>query len=218
MDQSTTEIEISWAAPYDGHDAISDYKVTWDQGNGDSVFAELASSTFGQTSYVTDVTLTPGVYYQFKVIALNTIGSSPPSEAVSIIAATVPDPPNAPTLVFQDETTIEVEWTANFNGGTPIDDYQVYWKLSTDAEYLNFVLSTGNELTHEVPTGLEVGSLYDFKVRARNDVGLSSFSPESQFMAAKVPSKPATPTKAQADRTSIQINWSAPYDGGTPIT
>ena len=63
MDQTTTEIEISWAAPYDGHDAITDYQVTWDQGNGDSVFTELASSTFGQISYVTDVTLTPGVYY-----------------------------------------------------------------------------------------------------------------------------------------------------------
>ena len=111
-----------------------------------------------------------------------------------------------------------MQWTANFNGGTPIDDYQVFWKLSTDSEYLNYVLSTGNALTHEVLTGLDVGNLYDFKVRAKNDVGLSSFSPESQFMAAKVPSKPATPTKASADRTSIQINWSAPYNGGTPIT
>ena len=54
------------------------------------------------------MTLTSGVYYQFKVVAENSIGDSAPSEAKSIIAATIPDAPSEPTLVFQDETTLEV--------------------------------------------------------------------------------------------------------------
>lgn len=158
------------------------------------------------------------MYYQFKVIAENSIGNSPPSEAKSIIAATTPDAPNAPTLVFQDENTIEVQWTANYNGGTPIDDYQVFWKLDTDADFLDSVLSTGNTLSYRVDIGLDTGLEYDFKVRARNDVGLSSFSSVSTFMAAKVPDAPAAPTSSFADRTSITIDWTAPYNGGTPIT
>jgi titin len=218
VDQSTSEIEFSWLVPYDGHDDITDYKVLWDGGQGTSIFTELASSTFGTRSYQTDATLTPGVYYQFKVIAVNSIGQSDPSEAESIIAATAPDAPSEPALVFQDETSIEIAWTANFNGGTPIDDYEVHWKFSTDTEYLNYVLSTGNSLSHEVTTGLDVGEEYDFKVRARNDVGLSPFSAASRFMAAKLPAKPSAPTSSSADRTTIVVDWTAPYNGGTPIT
>jgi hypothetical protein len=78
------------------------------------------------------------------VIAVNNIGDSLPSEAISIVAATIPEAPNQPTLVFQDETTIEIQWTTNFNGGTPIDDYEVYWKESTATVYVDYVLSTGN--------------------------------------------------------------------------
>ena len=218
VDQSTNEIEFSWLEPYDGHDSIADYKILWDGGLGTSIFSELASSTFGTLSYRTVATLTPGVYYQFKVVAVNSIGESDPSPAESIIAATIPDAPNAPTLVFQDETNIEIAWTANFNGGTPIDDYEVHWKLSTDTDYLNSVLSTGNALSHEVTTGLEVGKEYDFKVRAKNDVDLSPFSASSRFMAARLAERPSAPTSSSADRTTIVVDWTAPYDGGTPIT
>jgi len=131
---------------------------------------------------------------------VNNIGDSLPSEPTSIIAATYPDAPNAPTLVLQDETTIEVAWTTNFNGGTPIDDYQVYWKRETDSSYLTFVLSTGNQKNHRVISGLQTGVRYDFKVQAKNDVGLCSFSPSSRFMAASVPSKPNAPVKVLADK------------------
>jgi len=80
--------------------------VLWDAGTGNSIFTQLASSTVGQTSFTTSAQLTAGVYYQFKVIAVNNIGESDPSVAVSIIAATVPDEPFALTLQFSDETSI----------------------------------------------------------------------------------------------------------------
>lgn len=61
--QATDNIQFSWTAPYDGMDPIYDYKVLWDSGLGTNVFTELASSTFGQTSYSTTALLTAGVYY-----------------------------------------------------------------------------------------------------------------------------------------------------------
>ena len=85
---------------FDGYDNIIDYHVFWDEGTSGANFVELADSTFNQLSYKTQVTLSAGVYYQFKVVAENSIGDSAPSEAKSIIAATIPDAPNAPTLVF----------------------------------------------------------------------------------------------------------------------
>jgi len=123
VDQQPSFIEFNWTAPYDGHDPILDYRVLWDKGLNGALFFELTASTFNTLSHKTQTVLTSGTYYQFKVIAVNSIGDSAPSESVSIIAATIPDAPNKPTLVFQDESTIEVTWTSNFNGGTPIDDY-----------------------------------------------------------------------------------------------
>ncbi len=83
-----------------------DYKVLWDAGRGNAIFDVLAASTFGQVEYTTTAALIPGKYYQFKVIAVNNIGDSAPSQAVSIIAATTPDPPKKPTLVFSNETDL----------------------------------------------------------------------------------------------------------------
>ena len=66
--------------------------------------------------------------------------------------------------------------------------------------------------------GLETGKEYDFKVRALNDVNLSSFSQSARFMAAKIPLAPLKPTSSFADQTSITIDWLPPYNGGTPLT
>lgn len=197
--QDTTNIQFSWTPPYNGQDPIYDYKVIWDAGAGNSIFTTLASSTVGQTSYSTTASLSAGVYYQFKVIAVNNIGDSGPSQAISIIAATVPDEPFTPVKQFSDETSIEVGWTPGYNGGTPIQDYEVWWKLSTDADFVNKVLSTGNNLYYKVTTGLVVGLEYDFKVKAKNVVGLSIFSDSARFMAARVPDAPAAPTKLSAN-------------------
>lgn len=48
---------------------------------------------------------------------------------------------------------------------------------------------------------LTPGVIYDFKVRAHNDVGFSEWSEISYFMAATVPSVPEAPTKFSADQT-----------------
>lgn len=78
--------------------------------------------------------------------------------------------------------------------------------------------STANLNSYTI-TGLTPGAIYDFKVRAHNDVGFSEYSSTSDLMAATVPSIPAAPTKFSADQTQITIEWSAPIDdGGSPLT
>jgi hypothetical protein len=65
---------------------------------------------------------------------------------------------------------------------------------------------------------LITGLLYNFKVRAKNDVGLSPFSGEAIIMAAIKPGTPLIPTKTSANTSQIVIGWVAPSDdGGTPF-
>lgn len=66
---------------------------------------------------------------------------------------------------------------------------------------------------------MQTGRLYNFRVRARNDVGLSLSTAVSTFMASRVPDQPLAPYKVDSDQTFITIAWVPPSDdGGSPIT
>jgi hypothetical protein len=71
---------------------VLDYKVYYDQGL--SIYVQLAEG-IKNTYYTTQVPLTPGIIYSFKITARNDVGSSDQSEAIAILAAKNPDPPIA---------------------------------------------------------------------------------------------------------------------------
>jgi hypothetical protein len=78
--------------------------------------------------------LTAGVYYQFKVQSSNWIGLSPYSAAITIIAASVADPPINVRRVDSTKSSVTLTWDpAAFTGGTAIRDYQLYWDNGNSA-------------------------------------------------------------------------------------
>jgi titin len=68
--------------------------------------------------------------------------------------------------------------------------------------------------------GLTNGQIYEFKVRAANEVGSdSAYSDPAPLRAAVAPNAPGTPVKTFADKTAITIGWTVPTDdGGAPIS
>lgn len=72
--------------------------------------------------------LTPGATYQFKLKAVNYIGAGPFSSIISIIAASVPQPPVNLRRVSLNVDTVVFEWDENpDNGGSTVVDYYIYW-------------------------------------------------------------------------------------------
>ena len=68
-------------------------------------------------------------------------------------------------------------------------------------------------------TGLVNGVDYTFTVRAVNAAGVSPSSAASNRVTpATVPTAPHRPRVEVSDRTTVQVSWSAPADGGRPIT
>jgi titin len=116
-----------------------------------------------------------------------------------VIASTVPDAPTTPTLVTPTKTSVLVSWEIPYNGGAPIDDYLLEWKLST-ASVWQVIASTTN-VNSQIVTGLTTGLLYNLRAQAHNAIGFGDFSPVATVMAATVPSTPAAPTKYSADQT-----------------
>lgn len=73
--------------------------------------------------------MTIGSNYNIYVKAVNVVGSSAQSDTVEIWAAMAP---YAPTDLIRTpgsnaKTTIDIEWTAAYNGGSTIVNYEVWW-------------------------------------------------------------------------------------------
>jgi Fibronectin type III domain len=162
--------------------------------------------------------VTAGLTYQFKVAARNNVGLSSYS-TISIIAATVP---SVPLSAARDDANTDADqvgltWSVpTSDGGSPILDYTIDW----DSGSGTWTTSASNVIgLSYIKTGLTPGVTYQFKISARNAVGLSVQTSSISIIAAAVPAKPAAPTTAlDGGSTNVIISWTLPYNGGSPIT
>ena len=88
--------------------------------------------------------IVPGAEYTITVVAFNDVGGSIHSEPIVIMAAAVPDPPLAVTLVSQSPTTIKISWTAPYDGGTDITNYKIMWDNASGGTPDTFVEKEGS--------------------------------------------------------------------------
>ena len=83
---------------------------------------------------------------------------------------------------------IGITWSApSSNGGSAIIDYKISYKTGTAAYS---VLASGITATSYTASSLSAGVIYNFKVTARNAVGLGADSSEVSIIAATRPTSP----------------------------
>jgi hypothetical protein len=112
--------------------------------------------------------------YDFRVSAKNIVGTSVPSDTVSATPAlSVPSAPRSLTASPSGNGQMTLSWVAPLsNGGAAITDYIVQYKLATEPlTWTTFVDGISNATT-AIVTGLIDGSSYNFKVSAKNSVGV----------------------------------------------
>ncbi|MDG4808904.1 fibronectin type III domain-containing protein [Micromonospora sp. WMMD1120] len=151
--------------------------------------------------------------------------SSPAPVTVSVVTrgsagsgaytyASTPGTPATPTAVA-GVTSATVSWTAPASNGSPITGYLITpIRDGVTQPTLSFDAST----TSRTLTGLTAGASYAFRVAAVNAFGTGAASPAS---AAVVPyTLPGAPTitSATAGTTAATVSWTAPANGGAPIT
>jgi hypothetical protein len=128
-------------------------------------------------------------------------GGSPPTKVGTVTAT----PGN---------TEVALSWSAPFST-LPITDYVVQYSTD-DATWSTF--AHGSDATTATVTGLSNGTLYYFRVAAVNSEGTGPFSDSvTATPAPQVPDQVGTVTTTP-DAASVPLSWSAPADGGSPIT
>jgi hypothetical protein len=131
---------------------------------------------------------------------------------------TLPAAPANVTATAGNQSAV-VSWTAPSNGGSPITSYTITPYVGAVAQTPAIINGTPPQTTANV-TGLTNGTAYTFTVTATNGVGAGPASAASSAVTPVAPTVPAAPTgvTATAGNASATVSWTAPANGGSPIT
>jgi hypothetical protein len=204
------ELDLSWSAPADGGSPITGYTATVTPHGGTA----LAPHTLAASSTSDAFTgLTNGTAYNVSVVASNVVGDSTAATG----AATPRTTPGAPTslTVTPGNGTLSVSWAAPAdNGGAAVSSYTATVTPHAGGAAQTFTSGDGTTTTHQFGA-LTNGVLYDVSVVATNAAGDSSAT--GAGTPRSVPAAPGNLVVTPGDG-SLAVTWSAPADGGSPIT
>ena len=152
----STQLAVSWTAPFNGGSAITGYDVRYKRST-DSSWTSWTHSGTGRTTTITGL-VQGGVSYDVQVLAKNAQGSSLWSATGSALTASVvPNAPSAPTVsVTLYATELDVSWAASDNdGGKIVTDYDVQYRAGSSGSFTTLdLLGHGQKHDHHWAVGL----------------------------------------------------------------
>ena len=147
----TMQVAVSWSKPYNGGVLITDYDVRYKKST-DTDWISWPHTGAARTATITGLEQ-GGTFYDVQVRAGNSLGeSSWSASGTGSTSITEPYEPAAPTLTGQPGS-LAVAWSAPYNGGASITDYDVRYKKSTATDWTDW-LHTGTARTATI-TGLD---------------------------------------------------------------
>jgi hypothetical protein len=216
-----TTATLTWTAPAGGS-AVTGYRIDVFVGTATTPLRSVAPTGTATTAVVDG--LSNGTAYTFTVTALNSAGAGPASARSTAVTPAAPvTVPGAPTIgtVTPGNASATVNWTApTTTGGAALTGYRIEAYAGTATTPVVTATAAAGA-TSAVVTGLTNGTSYTFLVRATNSAGTGTPSARSAAVtpvaAATVPAAPAI-TSVTAKNAAVTVAWSAPANGGSPIT
>lgn len=164
---TASSVTVKFTDGYNGGDAIDSRQIGYD--TDPTGGSRTLVSSDGNT---TVSGLSSGTTYYFWARTHNSEGYSPWSGRASTKTLKVPDAPSAPLLSSVTATSVDVAFSPNGNGGSSITAYQIGWSTSSSGSPTSSVSASSPQVVED----LAPGTIYYFRVRARNSVGWSAWS------------------------------------------
>ncbi len=186
--------------------AITSYTASCAAGNASPITAS------GGNSPIMVMGLANGTAYACSITATNWVGTSGPSESVSVIPRTVPGAPTIGTATAVNGQATVTFTAPSDNGGSAITGYMVTSKPGN-------VIAYGSASPIKV-SGLTNLTSYTFTVTASNAAGTSAASVASNSVAPQpTPGAPSMGAISQYGDGGAWVTFTAPADsGGSAIT
>ena len=173
-------IHLAWTAPSsDGGSAITGYTVQWKSGSQSFGDSSREHTTGASATTYTITGLTNGTEYTVRVIAVNAVGDSPPSDTDS---STPEGPPDAPPNVQagSGHQQLTVSWGAPNDGGSAITEYTLQWKSGGQSFNSTRQRTIAAPSRTDTIPSLSNGTEYTVRVRATTALGDSDWSAEAK--------------------------------------
>src|SRR6185437_11627046 len=222
---SFSQITLNWNAPSNnGGSAIIGYKIARSS-DGGSTWSTIVSNTGSTSTTYSNSGLSPNTTYSYRVYAINSVGTSSPSNtasATTLIQVLAPQSPTGLTASSVSSSQINLSWSAPAdNGGSAITGYKIERSIS-GGSWSVLVSNTGTAGTTYSNTGLSSSTTYSYRVSAINSVGISSPSNVASATTNTQLLPPEPPTGLTATTVSssqINLSWTAPSNnGGSAVT
>uniref|UniRef100_A0A8C2KLN2 Fibronectin type III domain containing 3Ba n=1 Tax=Cyprinus carpio TaxID=7962 RepID=A0A8C2KLN2_CYPCA len=211
---------LTWAPPAglqnrdrhsNGHPLTCSYEVTLSDKGRNGQYRLIYS---GEELECNLKDLRPATDYHVRVNAVcNSVKGSCSEVGGFTTHSSTPDCPLPPKLSHRTKSTLTLQWKAPVDNGSKITSYLLEWdegKKNNIFRECYFGNQRHYKLTHLCPA-----MAYTFRVAARNDIGMSGFSPEVVFFTTgSLPHLPHAPRLVRAGITWITLEWSRP-DGCT---
>lgn len=165
---TSTSVVVTFADGSNGGAAIDNHQVVY--GTGPNLADANLNIGFTGSGNVTG--LTPGTTYYFWGRTHNRNGWGAFSARSQVTTLNVPDAPSTPVISNVQPTSVDLMWTPNGTGGSPITGFQVGYSASASLPPGTIVSATSPKTI----SGLTPGTTYYFWVRAQNAIGFSEWS------------------------------------------
>ncbi len=209
------QLSLTWAAPATtGGSDVTDYLVEYRDAST-TTWTTLVDGDSTTTSAIIPG-LTNGTTYEVRVSATNVIGTGTPSDVVTAKPWTVTGAPTG-LAITAGAGQATLSWDAPMaTGGSGVTGYVIEYRASTQTAWT--VANDGFTGVSYAVTPLTNGTLYQFRVSAKNEAGTGPASAVVAATPATGPDAPMGLTPAIGDG-SVTLTWTAPAsDGGAAIS
>ncbi len=215
----TDGILLRWSAPSDNGGApLTGYLIERQVNGSWSTVAQLAPSILSFAS----AKPMPGVIVTFRVTAINSLGSGPSSNAISLMAPYVQasSPLNFTATLNKATNKVDVSFTQpSYLGGGTLQSYYVQVSRDGGATWVNALALSASAVSGSLYAPNK-GQTYSYRMTATTQYGASLASSAIDVtVASTVPAIPAGFSVILTGSNDVTLHWSAPGDtGGLALT
>src|SRR5438093_798989 len=232
---SSSQINLSWTAPTNnGGSAITGYKIESSTNSG-STWSVLVSNTGSTGTAYSDTGLSPNTTYSYRVSAINSVGTSTPSNTASATTQSATTSSNTTT------SSIVLNGIQSTSGTVSSAPYQISLVLDSPSIYGGITLSSPTctqSWNINMPSAITGASSSTVPASASSvtcrwttsgggdlwddvaiEVKASSSGVNTTTNTATAPQPPTGLTATAASSSQISLSWTAPTNnGGSAIT
>ena len=181
IEKNARKIKLSWRSPNNGNSNLTKYLIEYKPTYGTWTVDINTVLVSGEDTYCDVSNLKPDTSYHFRIVAQNDVGSSEPSETLTVV--TSEEAPSGPPVDVRispiGQHALKVEWKPPLKehwNGKLLGYYLGFKKENNDKPYIFEAVEYIKEQSEMTISNLEMFTEYGIVVQAFNKIGQGTLS------------------------------------------